>query len=178
MTLDAMFGPLIAPQIRNFGPPVQVWEQDFVPASLCKLDASSAPPLLQMMHNIESGWKTGKVLTFDTIIIWLVDHAGDIWFAVEELVLDGMATGRPKHQTLPITATMPKLGHPALNNGASARIAGEVYFDTGISPPTWVINNNSGRYGRHPSRTAIHLDNVAAKFRDQGINLIPYFRSL
>jgi hypothetical protein len=154
---------------------VQKWERAFIPNSLAKLDAISAASLRQAMRDISLGWKLGKVLTYDTLIIWLVDEVGDIWFAVEELVVDELATGRPKHQRLKLTTNMPKLGHPALNNCAKARIAGEIYFDSDDSPVAWVINNNSGRYGRHPSRVPEHLNNAANEFKRYDIDLIPFF---
>jgi hypothetical protein len=175
VTLDAMFGALIPPQRPGRGLAVQRWERDFAPDSLSKLDDDSAASLRQAMKEISSGWKLGRVLIYDTIIIWAVDKAGDIWFAMEELVLNDMPTGRPKHQRLELTSVYPKLGHPALVNCERARIAGEIYFDTGDDPPLWRINNNSGRYGRVPSRVPAHLNNVADRFRGFGIDLTPHF---
>jgi hypothetical protein len=82
MTLDAMFGPLIPPQLPYRGRAVQQWERDFAPDSLTMLDSVTAESLNQVMREISSGWKVGKVLTYDTLIIWLVDKAGDIWFTL------------------------------------------------------------------------------------------------
>lgn len=170
-----MFGTLILPQRPDQRLAVEQWERDFAPDSLSRLDDDSARSLKQTMEEISSGWTLGRVLTYDIIIIWVVDRRGDIWFAIEELVLNDMPTGRPKHQTLELTSTFPKLGHPALVNCARARVAGEIYFDTGDDPPVWKISNNSGRYGRLPSRTRAHLNNVADHFRSFRIDLTPHF---
>jgi hypothetical protein len=127
------------------------------------------------MDNITAGWNLGQVFTNDTTIIWLVDVSGQIWFAVEELVLRGEPKGVPKHQTMELTARADKLGHPALVSCANARIGGEIFFDQTRAPPTWTINNKSGRYGTQPSRTALHLDNVAKEFSRYRIHLTSRF---
>jgi hypothetical protein len=170
------FGPLIAPVRPVEGVMVQQWERDFAPDSLTKLDSVSGESLKQIMREISSDWKLGKVLTYDTIIIWLVDKIGDVWFALEELVFNDMPTGRPKHQSLPLTTNLPKLGHPALINCARARIAGEIYYDTGAVLPLWRINNQSRRYGRHSSRIPLHLSNVSDQFRAYGVDVTPDFK--
>lgn len=166
MNLDEHFGPLIPPRGT-----VERWEREFKPVSLSCLNAKSAKFLKEAMDEILAGWLVGKVLTDDVLIIWLVDRDGEVRFAVEELVHDGRGTGRPKHQTLPLTTTSPKLGHPALIDAERARIGGEIYLDWRVDPARWIINNKSGRYGRHSSRKREHLANVARKFKAHGIEL-------
>lgn len=106
-------------------------------------------------------------------ILWLVDHAGDVWFAVEEVVseesgelLYTMARGShipPGHV---------KLGHPSLlisTTNKSARIGGEIkYFP---ASQVWKISNRSGRYGTRPHQTEAHLKAVAERFSEHGIEL-------
>jgi hypothetical protein len=58
--------------------------------------------------------------------IWAVDMAGQILFAMEELVLNGEPKGIPKHQPMELTINADKLGHPALVGCAAARIGGEI----------------------------------------------------
>ncbi|MEO5330826.1 MAG: hypothetical protein H7839_02275 [Magnetococcus sp. YQC-5] len=175
--LDEKFGILIDPQpLPERHRAFQTWERDFAPNSLSKLDNATADSLMWAMHEISSGWKLGKVLIYDTKIIWIIDRSGNLWFAIEELVLNGKPTGYPKHTKLLITVSQSKLGHPALINCAQARIAGEIYFDTNSDPPIWKINNLSGRYGRHNSRTPVHLDNVVTLFKGYGIDVTPHFQ--
>jgi hypothetical protein len=176
--LDAKFGVLLSPQRAGAAPSnVYQWERDFAPASLALLDTDPAASLKKLMLDISNGWKLGKVIVHDLLIIWLVDAVGGIWFALEELVCDGIGTERPRHQTLGITSTQAKLGHPALINCSAARIAGEIYFDYGASDPSWIINNKSGRYGRDTSRTKAHLESVVLVFDGYGIKLSPDFFS-
>ncbi|MGH6848779.1 MAG: hypothetical protein ACREC0_15510 [Methylocella sp.] len=127
------------------------------------------------MEQISAGWQIGQVLTKDTIIIWVVDIAGQIWFAIEELVLNGRPMGIPKHQECPLHAGADKLGHPALVGCASARIGGEILFDDTVQTSFWEMNNKSRRYGLHPSRRDFHLTNAARQFAIFGITLKPYF---
>lgn len=127
------------------------------------------------MQDLRDGWSVGRVLHADVAIIWLVDATGNIWFAIEELVVAAHGTGRPKHQTLPLTQYLPKLGHPALIAGANGRIAGEIVPVIGTDFKTWEISNKSGRYGIHGSRTAAHLRNVANTFLSYGISLSTNF---
>src|SRR5690348_1907807 len=122
MNLDDVFGPAIPP-VSEFP-----WEKTS-PASLSKLNAQTAASFKLLMGEIRAGWVLGRVLMDDILIIWLVDVAGDIWFALEELVIDGLPIGCPKHQTVALTRSAAKLGHPSLVRCANARIGGEIVFD-------------------------------------------------
>jgi hypothetical protein len=174
--LDQIFGPLIPPQSFRAGQSgYQPWEDRYSPYSLSMLSSITAAPLRQVMNDTAAGWKIGEVLTNDTLIIWLVDAGGQIWFALEELVMNDQPAGVPKLQTIGLTARADKLGHPSLVGCASARIGGEIFFDSTRAPPGWIINNKSGRYGVHPSRTLAHLKNVAGQFAGFGISLTTHF---
>jgi len=176
MSLDQAYGPLVPPRSWRAGRPAyEDWEAKHSPRSLNMLNSVTAPALKELMDQIASGWNIGYVLTNDTTIIWLVDAAGQIWLAIEELVLNGEPKGIPKHQTMELTARAPKLGHAALVGCANARNGGEIFFDPTRVPPNWTITNKSGRYGTQPSRTAFHLDNVVKEFSSFGINLAPRF---
>jgi hypothetical protein len=136
------------------------------------LNDDTAAYIKAAMDHITAGWVVGKVaMTNEILIIWLVDTIGRLRFSIEELVLFGVPRGIPKHQKCELHATADKLGHPALVGGANARIGGEIFFDPTADPPNWFINNKSGRYGLHPSRTSVHLDNVAHQFAKYGITL-------
>lgn len=167
LSLDERFGPLIAPTR------VEEWERNWFPKSLSKLDARSALSLQRHMGEISSGWSLGRVWCDDTLIIWVVDEGGVVWFAIEELIWKALPTGLPKFQRFPLTEWEPKLGHPSLIGGKSARIGGEIQFN--ISTLSWSINNGSGRYGYDPSRNARQLSNVAQIFAEFGIALKLHF---
>jgi len=172
MTLDDMFGPPVPP--RPFGPEskgYRDWEKCNRPMSLSRLTAETAISLKTIMDDVGTGWMIGRVLTNDILIIWIVDLSGIIWFAVEECVIDGQHYSVPKHQTLPLTSGAEKLGHPSLVDCGNARIAGEIRYDPDPSVASWVINNKSGRYGTHPSRTCAQLVRVAAEFGRHRISL-------
>lgn len=158
--LDLKYGRAIPPQKHG----ADDWEKSNVPCSLSRLNEATATSLKQTMDEISKGWEIGEVLTNDTIIIWVVDFAGQIWFAIEELVLDGEPMGIPKHRKIELTGTAEKLGHPTLVGCANARIGGEIFFDAKATPRAWEINNLSGRYGTHRSRMESHLDNVITQF--------------
>jgi hypothetical protein len=163
MSLDAKYGPAL-PALQR-GP--DWWERRHSPHSLTRLEPSTAAPLKYVMDQVTSGWLVGHVLLNEVTIIWIVDNPGDLWFAVEELVSNGAPTGRPKHRV----DNAPKLGHPSLVGCEHARIAGEIFFDASGAPPKWTLNNRSGRYGIHETRTPEQLDNVRALFKEVDIML-------
>ena len=175
MTLDQLFGPAVLPQGIAGRPAVAPWEAAHSPRSLNRLTSSSASMLRELLLAISSSFDFGRTWINDTIIIWLVDQEGTIWFAVEELVLDGASAEVAKHQTVQLTRRAAKLGHPSLVGGESARIGGEIYFDDSLASPTWIINNRSGRYGLHPTRTRLQLENVADVFVGHKIILVVDF---
>jgi len=156
----------------NFtGISVYPWEQEHAPISLTKLNSLSAVGLNALMNEVRNNFAATNVLVSDTIIIWVVDEIGDIWFAIEEMFHDGAPTGLPKFQDFEPTRGIRKLGHPSLISAGNGRIGGEIDFCNTTSPPIWMINNRSGRYGRHETRTLRHLRNAANEFRSYGIEL-------
>lgn len=175
MDLDQQFGPALPPQGYGGRPAVSPWESLHSPRSLTRLSLVTAAPLSELMQSVRNGWALGQIWVNDTLIIWLVDRSGFVWFAVEELVLNGEPVSVPKHQTMALTRHAPKLGYPSLVGGQNARIGGEIYFDPTLTPPDWVINNRSGRYGLHPSRTAVQLQQAATAFGAHGISLVVDF---
>lgn len=175
MSLDFEYGPAIPAQPRIWArgrQPYDDWERH-PPRSLTRLDDRTAPPLKRAMEDIAAGWRIGEVLVKDVSFIWLVDISGQIWIAVEELVVGGQSLGVPKLRH----TKADKLGHPALVNCGNARIAGEIICDFDPDPPEWLINNLSARYGTHRSRTDLHLQNVAKVFARFGITLTSKFQS-
>jgi len=129
------------------------------------------------MDDVVAGARISSFLTNDIAILWVVNDAGDVLFAVEELVQDGRPAKVPRHKTIEFFRGAPKMGHPALVRCANARIGGEIYFNADGIPPGWVITNESGRYGMHPSRTPTHLHNVRLLFASMGIEMKEFFVS-
>ncbi|MGR9289905.1 hypothetical protein ACU8OS_15755 [Rhizobium leguminosarum] len=166
--LDAIFGPCLPA-----GQPVKPQEFQLRPASVQRLDVDTASILRQYLDTAKAGLLLSVAIHRVHPILWLVDHAGDVWFAVEEVVseesgelLYTMARGShipPGHV---------KLGHPSLlisTTNKSARIGGEIkYFP---ASQVWKISNRSGRYGTRPHQTEAHLKAVAERFSEHGIEL-------
>jgi hypothetical protein len=170
MDFDKLFGPLIDPMPNFRGITVYDFEKTFAPHSLTTLGRETARQLKSFMDEVLRGFEAGRLLSNDINVIWIATEDGEILFAVEEMFHQGEAVGRPKFREFLPTFGIQKLGHPSLINGDPGRIAGEIYF--GINESTyWIINNRSGRYGLHKSRTYMHLKNVANKFRSYGIEL-------
>jgi len=93
-------------------------------------------------------------------------------FALEETIVEGGTSRRPRMRGIPLNGNVKPLGHPLLVGGSSARIAGELYLDLKDgSDLVWVLNNRSGRYGMHKSRKLEHLENVAELLRRYGLEV-------
>lgn len=116
-------------------------------------------------------------------VLWVVDRGGRIFFATEEWLPDqnpdAIATAEPKSRlprqrfSGPFLKT-PKLGHPSLVGGKSARNGGEILLEfRKDGRPYWEINNRSGRFGK--GRTESQLHNVVDEFRKFGVNLNPRY---
>lgn len=175
--LDALFGPSIPAQ-RTPGRSLAVddWERGNKPVSFSTLGDESAAPLKRFMSDVSAGWRVGRTLCFDVLIIWAVDESGEIVFAVEETIEAGAPTGRAKHQRAEATQRLDKLGHPALVGGGNARIAGEIRLQEAADGRIyWEINNRSGRYGLEKSRKIEHLSNVKDQFAKFDLTLEPDF---
>jgi hypothetical protein len=171
--LDELFGDLRTPFAVPPARPTRRWEERFTPFSWNKLDAWGARPLKQFMEDTADGWNVGNILFKDVIVIWVVNESGDVLYALEELVVRGAPANLPKFQNLPMMKRMPKLGHPSLIEGRDGRIGGEIkpIILNGMRFSHWEINNKSGRYGLYTTRRKEHLENVAGKFFDLGIQL-------
>jgi hypothetical protein len=89
--------------------------------------------------------------------IWVMDEQGHVRVG-EEVVVEATDDGKPK-----------KLGHPTLTEAAKGRIGGELRYDPQTG--TWLINNASGRYARHPDRGQDQLFAAAEALRAAGINV-------
>jgi len=157
--LDSQFGPVIPPQSG-----LKPWE---IRETLRKYDLNQASAqeltqLLMLAQNGSIGQSIFKAITF----IWVVSEPGDVIFALEEVV-DLQGTARtPRMRGIPLNASVKPLGHPLLVGGIGARIGGELYLDDDSSGGlTWILDNKSGRYGTHRSRTPTHLENAAELFR-------------
>lgn len=116
-------------------------------------------------------------LSCDSIsILWVVGQEGDIIVAIEEFVRQIGKSA--EFRILPRGAFElrgGKLGHAALLDGEKrGRIGGEIVHD---EEEGWVINNQSGRYGRRPHLTEANLAAVADRFLLAGIKLKPFFQS-
>jgi hypothetical protein len=165
--LDAVFGELLEPQR------VDPLERSIRPLSLQCLDADTAKLLRAFMQATESGLGVTKFVYCELPILWVVDRAGHIWFAVEEVVTaDTHEFVRPLFRRTQVGPEYRRLGHPALLRGKKAgRIGGEILFDARAKLPAWFITNGSGRYGLREGRLRAHLRAVNRKFQEHGITL-------
>jgi hypothetical protein len=164
--LDDQFGQIISPQNG-----LKSWERS--EQLLCyELNQSSAKQLSNLLATATDGGMLLSIATAVTII-WIVTSDGSVIFALEETVVEGGTSRRPRMRGIPLNGSVKPLGHPLLVGGASARIAGELYLDVDESGQSlhWVLNNRSGRYGMHKSRTPEHLENVAELLRRYGIEV-------
>jgi hypothetical protein len=170
-SLDATFGEALPP-LRT-----DPLESEIVPRSRQKLDASSAKLLGELMHATAAGLGVSKFVYSELPILWVVDEAGELWFAVEEVVK--AETGEfvfPRFRNTSIEReAQQRLGHPALIGGGSGRIGGEIIFDVASEEPGWFITNGSGRYGLRDGRTRSHLNSVKSRFEVFGIDLRTQF---
>lgn len=172
LNLDEVYGPSIGPLPRDDGSTHDDWEKA-PPVSHSSLAGLAAQQLATYIRNVEQRWKVGETLAGGSTIIWLVDENGLLWFAIEELVVDGVGIGVPKPE-LPVNGPkFAKVGHPALVGGRAARIGGELVFDSDLG--TWELNNASGRYGFDASRSPFHLINVARDLKEVGIIVSPKY---
>lgn len=170
MSLDDEYGELVdaaAPWGRKA---VEDWERDHFPKSLSTLTDSTAAQLKTLMDNVARACRIDQFLVLDVIILWVVNQYGDIIFAVEEAVSDGLPLDVPRHRRAEHKIGKDKLGHPALVAGRQARVAGEIYYE--IRQNIWVINMESGRYCLTCERKREHLENVRNRFAHYDIGLV------
>ncbi|WP_152621298.1 hypothetical protein [Bradyrhizobium japonicum] len=161
--LDDQFGPVIPPQNG-----LKAWEQN--EQLLCyELNQSSARQLSNLLATATEGGMLLAVAIAVTVI-WIIADDGSMVFALEETIVEGGTSRSPRMRGIPLSGNVKPLGHPLLVNGSGARIAGELYLDRNEDDALiWVLNNRSGRYGMHRSRTRAHLDNAAELLRRYGV---------
>ncbi len=176
MDLDERFGECLpfqrdaseaelSAQPRSF----QVLSEDTAPALKMLIDTAPMQPLSQVVYATSP-------------ILWLVDQAGNVRFAMEEVL--NRDTGSlhfilPRNGP-PLRPFEVRLGHPSLLEPGSperkvARIGGELFYDPFKGRAPWVLSNNSGRYGKRPHIRREHLENVNEIFAGFGISLRTFF---
>lgn len=169
MELDERYGELLNAVSPGGGNAVEDWERTYFPRSMSTLTSTSAAHLSGLMSSVSKSCRLDQFLVLDIVILWLVNENGDVVFAVEEAVSDGLPLDVPRHRRAEHKIGKDKLGHPSLVAGGKARIAGEIYYD--IRRNAWMINMKSGRYSAEYDRTKGQLTNVSNQFRDHGIIL-------
>ncbi|MDH6269169.1 hypothetical protein M2360_004595 [Rhizobium sp. SG_E_25_P2] len=177
MDLDERFG-----QCRPAARPVAEVEQHIQPRSLQRLADVAA--VLKTYLECAGDLAIPAVFHETAPILWLVDEDGAIRIAMEEVVLRDTGALRyilPRNGP-PMEAHHVRLGHPALLDPVEpgmvkeARIGGELFYDpVRYSPVSWVISNNSGRYGKREGITRSHINNVRDVFASYDIQVRPFF---
>nr|WP_316655402.1 hypothetical protein [uncultured Gellertiella sp.] len=154
-------------------------EQRYQPRSLNSLDAASAASLKAYMDS-HLVTRLSSVVHETSPILWVMNEAGAIMFAHEEVVekTSGKLRYLLPHSYVKMQAGEEKLGHPAVlgyrDGYVTARIAGEITFDPGHEDGPWVISNRSGRFGIRRGIGEAQLRNVAKLFSAYQIRLGVY----
>ena len=175
MSLDDKFGPCLPP---DHDKTVSVAEQEFQPISLHEVDDAIGPLLYEYMDKAHAPLSITRTLHRSNNILWMIDCAGKLWVAIEEVVdLDSgeFVRSHLRNASRPGAPNF-KLGHPSLlpkGQSKKARIAGEIFWSP--DHKDWVINNTSGRFGLRSHQTEDHLKEAAALFKFHGIDLIVKF---
>lgn len=169
--LDREFGPAIEPQNG-----LKSWEHIDGTIEPILLTRNSAAWFIELVQAASSNPLARKAIEA-VIILWVVDEGGDLYFAMEDVIDTQMSRlQRPRTRGISLNDAVKPLGHPLLIAGGRGRIGGEIYVDRDENDNSvLILNNRSGRYGRHPSRTPEHLENVTWLFRTFGVTLIPDF---
>lgn len=163
--LDEQYGPVIPPQNG-----LKAWERS-EQLLRYELNQSSARQLSNLIATAAEGGMLLAVALAVTVI-WMIADDGNLLFALEETIVEGGTSRRPRMRGIPLSGSVKPLGHPLLVDGAGGRIAGELHLDkVSEAALIWVLNNRSGRYGMHQSRTHMHLDNVAELLLRYGIEV-------
>ena len=177
MDLDELYGPCLTPA-KNVA-----WiEQHHESQSLTILDSGTAPALKAYLESTQQ-MNLASVMHMTTPILWLMDEDGQIRFGLEEVfnVDSGKITFVLPRNSPPLRAGEARLGHPALlepgpTESKLARIGGEIIYDPDLgAEQSWVLTNNSGRYGKRPHIEERNLENVQKQFAEFGISLTRYF---
>lgn len=178
MDLDALFGPCLPferaatdAELGVSSRSLEILSRETAQALKLHLENADSLPLAQVIHSTAP-------------ILWLIDEAGQIRFAMEEVIErdTGALSYILPRSGPPLRDTEVRLGHPALldpvraGEKKSARIGGEIFFDpTPRSDISWVLTNNSGRFGKRPHIRREHLENANNAFKEYGISLREFF---
>lgn len=165
--LDEKFGILVHPTA------IKRHENNQTLTAAYTLDDETAEILRLFIEPALTGHKLFDFLFRRLVILWIVTETGDIRFCLEEVCETDRPDARyPRIRGMAPNDSITPLGHPTLVSGGDGRIAGEIVLDRDDDDsPVWTINNKSARYGVHPSRDPIQLENVAAEFETYGIFL-------
>ncbi|WP_158775601.1 hypothetical protein [Rhizobium sp. H4] len=176
MDLDERYGECL--QFQRDASPVEL---SAMPRSLQVLTEETAPALKSLI-DAASSQPLAEVVYATSPILWLVDEAGNIRFAMEEVL--NRETGNlhfilPRNGP-PLRPFEARLGHPSLLEPGNpetkvARIGGELFYAPIRGRSPWVLSNNSGRYGKRPHIRREHLENVNEVFAGFGISLRTFF---
>lgn len=173
--LNATYGECLPPEKE-----VRAWEEVQRPSTCRRLDPATGAWLQQYLDMVPQHDMAG-LLARTTAILWVMDVAGDVHFAQEEVYREnGMALAFVfPRRFLSLPEGLIKLGHPSLLPPGSklARCGGDITYDPDLgSENLWVITFNSGRYGEwnRPHLTSTVLQAVADRFRENGVSLSPY----
>jgi hypothetical protein len=168
--LEINFGKLITPLPTG----IAACEINNFPESRIELRAETSNAIGRFFALEEAKLRIADTLLRETCLLWIVDSAGRIWLALEELIQadSPKAPRMPRIRSFPRLKSFPKLGHPSLLEGPrkSGRIAGEIVYDRGLVHP-WCLTNSSGRYGLNCGGTEEQLKSVQMRFQSFGFKL-------
>lgn len=170
--LDEKFGAAVRPEyFSNI-------EKHKFPDSRQKLDLASASLLRDYLESAKRGLLIPRVVHQASIVLWLIDEAGDCWFCVEEMYkADAGNKVFPRLNEIDYPKGYEKLGHPSLIEAQDARIGGEIAWSNGARGGSagWLLSNKSGRYGIRRDIKEDNLVNACILFQSYGIPVQPYF---
>ncbi|MBU4530094.1 MAG: hypothetical protein KUA43_06740 [Hoeflea sp.] len=171
MDYDQLYGPC-EPPVR----PISDEEYRLRPNSAMILDADSSL-LLTAYLDEKAAFTLTTVFAQTYHVLWLIDRRARILFAVEE-VLDekDKRIGVLPRSLLARPVSYVRLGHPSLlaDPAKAARIGGEIRFDPDFEPGfSWILTNESGRYGTRPWQTEAHMNEARRLFASFGLQF-PY----
>lgn len=157
-SIDARFGDCKEPGR------VGQYEVSRAPASLFQFDETTAGKLKAIAATLDAEFKISHCLYTDFTVIWLIDDAGALLIALDEVVADDERRTYPLPRVMSTDTRMRerKLGHPSLVQGKAARIGGELNYEP--EEKLWYLTNMSGRYGLGCGRTPGQLGEVAKLF--------------
>lgn len=172
MNLDALYGQCLEP-----GSAHSEYEENNQPQSRQLLNDATAKHLKEYL-DCKHPLSLINLVPQVCHILWLMDERGDIWFAVEEVILPHKAGGgfdtigilNKAFAARPDRDNYVKLGHPSLleKGELNARIGGEIVYDPGDGHD-WCVTNDSGRYGTRKGTTKAMLIAVVEKFKEFGL---------